>query len=214
MQMNQFTGFTALDFEGFALPALEERMAFIKAGPRPKLEALGQDLAPRLSALTGQPMYPITAKHLRRTVNPPNDTWVAWSASKSGYKMLPHYQVGMWETHAFIQAGVIYEAASRPLFAENLLANMDALQAALPPRFRWLEDSTQPTGILNADMTEADFRRMAEKLKTKKESDCMVGLAVDAAEAVRLGPAFADLAWGVMQQLLPIFDLARAPITL
>lgn len=212
--MSQFQGFTCQDFDGFALPGLDDRMAFIKAGPRPKLEALGADLAPALTELAGHPMYPITAKHARRTVNPPNDTWVAWSASRRGYKMLPHFQVGLWHTHAFIQAGVIYEAQGRDQFAANLLANWPALRDGLPAHFRWLEDYTRPQGIRQAEMTEADIRRIMERLQTKREADCMVGLSVDRDEVVRLGPGFGALVLGVMRTLAPVYRLAQAPVML
>jgi len=207
--MFQFPGFTDADFAGFLLPGLEERMAFIRDGLRPKLEALGQDLAPALAELTGQPLYPMTAKHLRRKVNPPNDTWVAWSANKRGYKMLPHFQVGLWHTHAFIQAGVIYEAPAKAAFGHRLPAEFPRLMATIPAEYRWLEDSTQPTGIPHSEMTEADFRRIAERLRTRKEADCMVGLSVPAAEAVRLGVCFADLAREVMTRVLPIYQMAQ-----
>lgn len=207
--MAEFPGFTAADFDVFAIPTLEERMEGIKTGPRPKLEALGRDLAPHLAALTGQAMFPIVARHQRRTVNPPNDTWVAWSANKRGYKMMPHFQVGLWHTHAFIQAGVIYEAQGRAPFAANLLANLDAIRTAIPPHFRWLEDYTSPEGIPHKDMTEADFRRIAERLIVKKEADCMVGLSVNRADVAGSGPDFAATAAGVMQLLMPVFSLAQ-----
>lgn len=213
--MTEFAGFTAADFDVFAIPTLEERMAGLIAGPRPKLEALGRDLAPHLTALTGQAMFPIVARHQRRKVNPPNDTWVAWSANKRGYKMMPHFQVGLWHTHAFIQAGVIYEARGRAPFAANLLGNLNAVRTLIPPHFRWLEDYTRPEGIPHKDMTEADFRRIAERLVVKKEADCMVGLSVDRTEVVRLGPDFAATAAGVVQTLMPVFSLAQAtPVTL
>ncbi len=210
--MSEFTGLTAADFDVFGIPTLEGRMEGIKTGPRPKLEALGRDLAPALSELTGHPMYPIVARHARRKVNPPDDTWVAWSANKRGYKMMPHFQVGMWRTHAFIQAGVIYEARGRETFAENLLANLPAIREAIPPHYRWLEDYTKPEGILHREMTDADFQRIAERLKTRKEADCMVGLSVDREDVIAAGPAFAETALTVMRTLLPVYKLAQLAI--
>lgn len=207
--MVPFTGFTADDFAGFGLPGFDERMAFVKAGPRVRLEALGQALVPHLTELTGQPMYPITAKHMRRKVNPPKDTWVAWSANKRGYKMLPHFQVGLWHTHAFIQAGVIYEAPAKPAVGMRLLEAGERLVGSLPAGYRWLEDSTQPEGILNSAMTADDIARIGTRLMTRKDADCMVGLSVPAAEAVRLGAGFADLAREVMERLLPIYRLGE-----
>jgi uncharacterized protein YktB (UPF0637 family) len=212
--MASFTGFTLQDFDGFTLPGLDPRMAFLKEGPRPKLQALGADLTPALAALCGHAIYPKVALHARRTVNPPRDTWVAWSANARGYKMMPHFQVGLWHTHAFIQAGLIYEAPGKLQFGRNLLANLPALREAIPAQFRWLEDSTRPEGIRHSDMTDEDFRRIAERMQTRKDADCMVGLSVDREEAARLGPAFADLAVNVMKTLLPIYALAPGPVTL
>lgn len=210
--MRSFTGFTDHDFNVFTIPTLEGRMDGLKEGPRPKLEALGRDLAEPLSGLTGHALYPITAKHARRKVNPPNDTWVAWSGNKRGYKMLPHFQVGLWHSHAFIQAGVIYEAQGRAEFARALLENLPGIRQAIPRHYRWLEDYTRPEGILHGEMTDEDFRRIADRLITRNEADCMVGLSVDRAEVVRAGASFADTALTVMQQVLPVYALATATV--
>lgn len=207
--MQNFSGFTQDDFDVFTVPTLEGRMEAIKAGPRPKLEALGMDLADRLGDLTGQPLYPTVAKHARRKINPPNDTWVAWSSNKRGYKMLPHFQVGLWHTHAFIQAGVIYEAQGRAEFARALLANLPEVRAAIPGHYRWLEDYTRPEGILHREMTEADFQRIADRLIHRKEADCMVGLSVDRKDVVAAGSSFAEVAFDVMRQVLPVYTLAN-----
>lgn len=210
--MERFPGFTDADFDTFAIPSVDGRMAGIIAGPRPKLEALGRELAPTLSALVGHELYPIVARHQRRKVNPPNDTWVAWGGSRRGYKMLPHFQVGLWESHGFIQAGVIYEAEGRAAFAENLLADLPLIRSAIPPHFRWLEDYTQPQGILHKDMRDEDFHRIATRLTTRRMADCMVGLSIDRAEVVRAGTDFATMAAGVMERLLPIYRLAQVSL--
>lgn len=212
--MRSFTGFTDQDFDVFAIPTLEGRMDGIKEIVRPKLEALGRDLAGELAAMAGHPLYPITAKHMRRKVNPPSDTWVAWSGNKRGYKMLPHFQVGLWHSHAFIQTGVIYEAQGRAEFARALLDRLPAIREAIPGHYRWLEDYTRPEGIRHREMTDADFRRIADRLVNRREADCMVGLSLHRAEAVRAGAAFADTALAVMRQLLPVYRLATAAVTL
>ncbi|MEI0738277.1 DUF1054 family protein [Paenibacillus sp. JTLBN-2024] len=84
-----FEGFHSKDFEVFNVPGLEPRMEALIANVRPKLEELGREMAPFLSALCGEEMFPHVAKHARRTINPPNDTWVAWAASKEGIKRCP-----------------------------------------------------------------------------------------------------------------------------
>jgi len=210
--VDEFTGFNDIDFATFELDNFDQRMASIKTQIRPKLETIGRTLAPTLSDLTGHPMHPITAKHMRRKVNPPNDTWVAWSASKRGYKMLPHFQLGLWRTHAFIQAGVIYEAQGRSQFADLLMGNLDALREVIPGHYRWMEDYTQPKGIRQAEMTRDDFERIAQRLRSKKEADCMVGLSIDRADVVTAGVAFLETVRQVMHTILPVYILASAPV--
>lgn len=208
--MQTFDGFTHDDFETFAIPTLDGRMEAIKAGPRPRLEALGRELSGRIAGLVEQPVYPIVAKHARRKVNPPNDTWVAWSTNPRGYKMLPHFQVGLWHTHAFIQGGVIYEARGKVEFGQALLADLAAVRACIPGHYRWLEDYTRPEGIRHDQMTDEDFRRIADRLIHRKEADCMVGLSLDRDEVVQAGAEFAEIAMAVIQQLMPIYRLATA----
>lgn len=75
--------FQDVDFDVFTIPGLEARMDALIKTARPKLNELGERLAPALSQLTGEEMYAHVAKHARRSVNPPNDTWVAWAANKN-----------------------------------------------------------------------------------------------------------------------------------
>lgn len=113
-----FNGFTEQDFDSLTVPGLEPRMEAIISRVRPKLEALGGALSPYLSVLCGEDMYPHVAKHARRKVNPPIDTWIAWASSKRGYKALPHFEVGMFSTHLFIIFAVIYESPNKAVFAD------------------------------------------------------------------------------------------------
>lgn len=78
--------FTEEDFNTFTIEGLDARMEVLKETVRPKLTALGEHFAPTLSALTGDEMFPHVAKHARRSVNPPADSWVAFANSKRGYK--------------------------------------------------------------------------------------------------------------------------------
>ena len=70
-------------------------------------------------------MYPHIAKHARRTINPPNDTWISFSSNPRGYKMQPHFQIGLWETHLFIWYAVIYEAKDKAPKGQRLLAKLN-----------------------------------------------------------------------------------------
>ncbi|MGE5675720.1 MAG: DUF1054 family protein [Mycobacterium leprae] len=206
--MSSFSGFTAADFDAFLAPGFSDRMEAIKAGPRPKLEALGAELAPRVSSLLGRVAYPIVAKHARRKVHPPNDTWVAFSTNPRGYKMLPHFAVGLWAHQAFIGVGVIYESPLRSPFARNLLAHLPEIRQSVPDDAQWLEDYTKPSGIPQGAMKPADFERIADKLQNLRHSDCFVSLYDSREEVIALGPDFADRAAAAIEALMPVYRLA------
>jgi uncharacterized protein YktB (UPF0637 family) len=209
----QFVGFQEADFDVFAVEGLEPRMERLKATLRPKLQQLGEDLAPTLSELTGEEMFAHVAKHARRVTNPPKDSWVAWSKSPRGYKMFPHFQIGAWYTHAFIQWGIIYESQMKGNFGEKLMNHLTEVRASLPGHYHWYPDHTNPNGLVHAEMTDADFERIATRLTKQKNGEVMVGIVVPREEAVRMDPAgFERLAVETFQRLTPLYRLAFSQV--
>src|SRR2546422_2577848 len=71
--------FVTGDFKVFDVEGFRPRMAELRSRVRPKLEVLGKSLAPSVSRSLGGEVFAHVAKHARRTVNPPDDTWVAFS---------------------------------------------------------------------------------------------------------------------------------------
>jgi uncharacterized protein YktB (UPF0637 family) len=61
-------------------------MQQIYAHVRPKLLRLGAELAPELARKLHLEFFPHVARHARRTVNPPPETWAAFGPSPRGYK--------------------------------------------------------------------------------------------------------------------------------
>lgn len=177
--MMNFTGFHSQDFDSLTVPGLEPRMEAIIANIRPKLEALGGTLAPYLSALCGEEMFPHVAKHARRTINPPEDTWIAWSSSKRGYKALPHFQVGMFSTHLFIIFAVIYESPNKETIARYLEKHTAKVDKLVPADFYWSTDHMKPEGTLHREMNKEALLQMAGKLKAVKKSELLCGLRLD-----------------------------------
>ncbi len=59
---------------------------------------------------------------MRRTTNPPENTWVAFAPNKRGYKMMPHYEVGMWDDHVYIYLAV--EENMKPASTQKIVAQM------------------------------------------------------------------------------------------
>lgn len=174
-----FPGFAQEDFEALTVPGLEGRMEAIISRIRPKLETLGTELAPYLSALCGEEMYPHVAKHARRTVNPPNDTWVAWAASKRGYKALPHFQVGLFPTHLFIIFAVIYESPNKLVFANYLDKHAAKVKKTIPGGFYWSLDHMDPGGTPHQEADSKLLKQWAEQLKKVKKAEIMCGLRLE-----------------------------------
>ncbi len=79
-------GFSRGDFEVFAIEGFSARMAKIYERISPRLVRLGIELAPELSRKLHMEFFAHVAKHMRRTVNPPDETWAAFGPSRAGYK--------------------------------------------------------------------------------------------------------------------------------
>ncbi|WP_078430621.1 YktB family protein [Alkalihalobacterium alkalinitrilicum] len=171
-----FTGFTQEDFDVFIIEGLEPRMDQLKEKIRPKLEALGHHFAPTLSSLVGDEMFYHVAKHARRKVNPPKDTWVAIANSNRGYKMLPHFQIGLFETHLFVWFAVIYECPIKQQFAEQLLSEIKNVQQQIPDHFVWSGDHTKPEATSHR---EADLQALFERLRDVKKAEILCGIHID-----------------------------------
>lgn len=205
-----FQGFTDKDFDVFTIAGLEPRMERLIEQVRPKLIELGDQLSGFLSAASGTEMFPHVARHARRTVNPPNDTWVAWASSKKGYKSLPHFQLGLWSTHLFIQFGVIYECPYKEQFASQLAKNEKQVRMLIPDHYYWSVDHMKPDVILDSEMDGKQFAHLIHRLKTVKKAEALCGLKIERDDPVLAdGERFLQLAENTFKQLMPLYQLAN-----
>jgi len=124
-------GFSAADFQVFKIEGFNERMASLYASVRPRLLRLGDELAPELARKLHLEFFPHVAKHARRTVNPPPETWCAFGPSARGYKRYPY--LGLCISSAGIHARVVVksEADHRPEMAAALKGKGAELTRAL-----------------------------------------------------------------------------------
>jgi uncharacterized protein YktB (UPF0637 family) len=112
--------FTPVDFAVFKIEGFDKRMQQIYSRVRPKLIRLGDDLAPELSRKTHLKLFPHVARHTRRTVNPPPETWAAFGPSPSGYKRYAYLALCISGAGLHARAVVKSEADHRPAMARNL----------------------------------------------------------------------------------------------
>ncbi len=171
--------FNHKDFDTFLIPGLTPRMTSLIEHVRPKLNLLGEAIQPFLSTMTGEPMYAHVAKHARRTINPPNDTWVAWSNNKRGYKAHPHFQVGMFASHVFILFAVIYESDNKTIAAHYLKSKKREIKKFIPEHYVWSMDHMEPEAKSHGSLKLSDFDLMADQLIQVKKSELLCGIHLD-----------------------------------
>jgi uncharacterized protein YktB (UPF0637 family) len=204
-----FSGFTNEDFNVFTIEGLDDRMEALKLHIRPKLEDLGKHFTPELSSLTGDEMFYHVAKHARRTKNPPKDTWVAYAANPRGYKMMPHFQIGLWETHVFIWFALIYEAPNKEDFGKVLERNLQKLLTETPKEFVWSTDHTKPDVVQHSGLSETELQTMFTRLQTVKKAEILCGYNIPRETAVTMSPQeIVDKIEFVFKTLIPLYKLS------
>jgi uncharacterized protein YktB (UPF0637 family) len=175
-EMN-FEGFTEEDFETFTINGLENRMEAIRENIQPKFNELGQALTDDLSIILQNEMHLHIAKHLRRTINPPKDTWLAIAANKRGYKQHPHFQVGLFDDHLFIWLAFIYELPNKENIAKNFLNNINMITNGVPGNYYVSLDHTKKDA---KPLNEIDLKASLERFRDVKKAEFLIGRQVKA----------------------------------
>lgn len=206
-------GFRQDSFDVFTIPGLEPRMEAIKTIIRPELEIIGKKFTPILSQELGEEFFFHVAKHARRTVNPPNDTWVAWSTSKRGYKSLPHFQVGLWQSHLFIWFAIIYESPIKGDYAQHLLEKWTNVKKHIPENYVWSVEHTLPSSIPHYEMNDDKMGVILKKLKNNKKSELLCGINLQPDHpAVANGQELMALIESTFLTLKPLYELATGRV--
>lgn len=182
--MNRYV-FNQQDFDVFNVEGLEPRMQALIEIIRPKLNHLGDLFAPYLTEMLGETFYAHVAKHARRKTNPPKDTWVAFSTNKRGYKMLPHFQIGLWQSQVFIYFGVIYESPDKVIFAEKLEKNFKQLRT-LPHNFTIKGDHMKEDYAVISELSDEQLQHYITRLSTVKKAELLIGLILTPDEIIQL----------------------------
>jgi uncharacterized protein YktB (UPF0637 family) len=206
------TPFTVSDFKVFDIAGFGPRMEAIKAQIRPKLEAAGRGLLPDLARMAGGEAFPHVAKHVRRTVNPPDDTWVAFASDKRGYKKHGHFKF------AVSRSGVrfLFEAGPEHADKTRWLAAWKRDAPRIVPVLRpgktlgWFKDEHDeaPAAML-IDLTPEEITRLGDELVRTRAGQLVLGRAVPVAEAVRWKPAdYAQAARETYQLLAPLYRMS------
>jgi uncharacterized protein YktB (UPF0637 family) len=176
-------------FQVFEIPDFEGRMTALRAQVSPWLAQVGTALAPSLAELAGGPIYPHVALHARRTVNPPEDTWVAFGPRARGYKAERHFKVAVsgGALRFLFEIGPEYEG--KAAWAKRWRSTAPSLRPRLAssPTLAWFEHEHQeaPASLLT-ELSAADFVALADRLEKKRDGQLVLGVAIPRREALRL----------------------------
>lgn len=204
-----FTGFTPKDFAVFSIEGLDERMEAIREQIQPKFKEIGTLLCDELAVLAGNEMFLHIAKHARRTVNPPKDTWLAICHDKRGYKKHPHFQVGLFNDHVFIWLACIYEAPNKTQIAENFLRNIDALSDMIPSDFVISLDHTQKNSLSMKDLSGEQLEESLVRFRDVKKAEFLVGRHIPSGDRIlENGDEFIGIVKHTFKTLMPLYQMA------
>jgi uncharacterized protein YktB (UPF0637 family) len=206
-----FPGFRASDFKVFDIPGFKPRMEAIRTQIRPKLEAAGRDLLADVTRIGGGEAFVHVARHARRTVNPPEDTWVAFADDKRGYKKHCHFKVA-------VSRGAVrflFEAGPDHADKKRWAAAWKRHAPQLVPVLRrakglaWFknEHDEQPAAILG-DLPADEVSRLGDELTRTRDGQLVLGRAVSAEEAARWTPRdYTRAARETFHLLAPLYRL-------
>jgi uncharacterized protein YktB (UPF0637 family) len=205
-----FSGFTEQDFDTFRIDGLEPRMEAIRSRIQPKFRALAGELQDELSLLTGSEQFLHIAKHARRTVNAPVDTWMAFSHDKRGYKQHPHFQIGLFDDRVFLWLAFIYELPNKKQIAERLLAHTDEVLAAIGGGFLLSFDHMKKDAVPAGQLGREGWLNAVARFREVKNAELLIGRVLPSEDpAVRNGERFVELARQTFGTLAPIYRIAR-----
>jgi len=203
--------FRASDFKVFAVDRFTPRMEAIRNQIRPKLEALGGGLLVDVSHATGEETFAHVARHARRTVNPPDDTWVAFGPDRRGYKKHCHFKVAVSRTCVRFLFEVGPEHADKRAWAAAWKKNAARLGAVLRrvKGLAWFknEHDEEPATML-ADLSEEQFAQLAGDCLRGRDGQIVLGRVVPAATASRWKEAdYRAAALDTFRALAPLYRL-------
>ena len=203
--------FGAADFKVFDVKGFQPRMGQIRARIRPKLETFGRSLAPAVARSVGNDTFAHVAKHARRTVNPPDDTWVAFAPDKRGYKKHCHFKFAVSRSGVRFLFEVGPEHADKKKWASAWKKNAPKLAPVLRRMkgLAWFknEHDDDPAAPLG-DLTAEQLAELADELTRTRDGQLVFGRAVLAAEAEHWTEAqYRTAALETFRALAPLYRL-------
>lgn len=163
---------TRTSFDVFNDPTLPGRLAKIQTEIDPDFEILGEQLTQLLYPELHETLHVHLAKHLRRHKNPPVDTWLALSSNSRGYKMMPHFEVGLWPDTLFITLDLLSEMKNR----DQVAASLNEIDWQIVPAFQISNDHSSSQRI---EYSEDAWQKAVTRFQKVAKSDFVLGTWID-----------------------------------
>lgn len=205
------TAFGASDFKVFDVGGFVQRMSEIRARIRPKLEIVGQRLRADVSRSTGGEAFVHVAKHARRTVNPPGDTWVAFAPDPRGYKKHCHFKIAI-SRHAvrfLFEVGPEHADKKRWVAAWKRSApRLGPVLRRVPGLAHFEDEHDERPATMLSDLTVDQLVALGEGVLRTRQGQFVLGRAVPASEAARWTEAqYRTAALQTVRALSPLYRL-------
>jgi uncharacterized protein YktB (UPF0637 family) len=203
--------FVAGDFKIFDVLGFKPRMTEIRARLRPKLDALGESLSSSVGRSVGGEVFAHVAKHARRTVNAPDDTWVAFGPDARGYKKHSHFKIAVSRRCVRFLFEIGPEHADKRRWAATWKKNAPKIGPVLGrvKHLAWFknEHDEEPASPLS-DFTLEKLGELADELTCTRDGQLVIGRAVPAEEAARWTEAqYRSAALETFRTLAPLYRL-------
>ncbi|HEY2523711.1 MAG TPA: DUF1054 family protein [Candidatus Binataceae bacterium] len=189
MKTTSRLGFTPADFAVFKIADFDARMQEIDARVRPRLARLADELTPELARRLNHEFYSHLARHGRRTVDPPRETWAAFGPSPRGYQR--HGHLALCVSSAGLHARIVVkpQADGRASMAHRIATSAAALARSLRgTRIARYENWNFNALPAETAADEALFASLAEGLG-KKTGGIDLGFGWNVRDAIRLDRA-------------------------
>ncbi|WP_048605314.1 DUF1054 domain-containing protein [Enterococcus massiliensis] len=163
--------FTEKSFAVFTIDGLEPRMAAIRAEIQPVFHSLQAEFQPIIEERIQKELFLHIAQHRRRSVYPPESTLSALSQKKRGYKMEPHFQLGICEEYVFMWLSLIDQPPQKSEMAEKMLTHHELFEEL--PKDSILSPNHMENAVLPLESTTLE--KTLRRLRDVKKGEFQVG---------------------------------------
>lgn len=195
--------FTDSSFDIFEIEGLDARMSAIRKSIQPIFQDLDEFFMETLEPKLNKELYIHIAQHRRRSVYPPESTWSALSTMKRGYKMQPHFQLGINQHYVFMWLSYIDQPNNEQEMATVLL-DSPQLFTPLTDKFVISKDHTVDKTEKLSDET---LLPILNRWRNVKKGEFQIGRLIYRDDALLNDPEMArHFMLETYLQLLPIYQ--------